>query len=262
MLLENRNAVIYGGGGSIGGAVARAFAHEGAKVYLAGRTLATLDRVAEEIGREGGVAETAQLDALDDRAVDAHADAVAEKAGGIDVSFNAIGHGDVHGARLIDMPFDDFMRPVTTALRSQFVTARAAARHMVDRGSGVIMAITATTARLAIPNVGGTGVTFDAIEGLCRQLASELGPLGIRVVWLQTTGIPEAFHDTGEAVPDYGTGRQMTPEEHVAWLRERTMLKRLTSLAEVGHMAAFLASDRAGATTASGANLTCGSVPG
>jgi len=132
---------------------------------------------------------------------------------------------------------------------------------MVKRGSGVILAITATTARLAIPNIGGTGVTFDAIESLCRQWACELGPKGIRVVWLQTTGIPEAIADTGDLSPDYGTGKRMTREEHIAWLEGKTMLNRLTSLAEVGNVAAFLASDRATAMTASAANLTCGSVP-
>lgn len=183
MLLENKNAVIYGGGGSIGGAVARAFALEGATVFLAGRTPSTLDNVAEEISAAGGRVETAQLDVLDEKAVDSHADGVAERAGGIDVSFNSIGHGDVHGAPLMEMPFEDFARPITTAMRAQFLTARAAARHMAKRGSGVILAITATTARLVVPNVGGTGVAFDAIESLCRQWARELGPLGIRVVW-------------------------------------------------------------------------------
>jgi enoyl-[acyl-carrier-protein] reductase (NADH) len=133
---------------------------------------------------------------------------------------------------------------------------------MVKQGSGVIMAITATTARHAIPQVGGTGVTFDAIESQCRQWASELGPQGIRVVWLQTTGLPEAIADI-DLFPDYGTrsGEGMTREELIAWLEGRTMLNRLTSLAEVGNTAAFMASDRASAVTASGANLTCGSVP-
>ena len=262
MLLESKIAMIYGGGGSIGGAVARSFASEGAKVFLAGRTLATLDRVAEEISAAGGAAETTQVDALDEEAVDKHADAVAEKAGGIDVSFNAIGHGDVHGAPLLDMPFDDFARPITIAMRTQFLTTRAAARHMVKRGSGVILAITATTARHAIPNVGGTGVTFDAIESLCRQWACELGPHGIRVVWLQTTGIPEAIADTGDLQPDYGTGKRMTREEHIAWMQGATMLHRLTSLSDVANVAAFMASDRASSMTASGANMTCGSVPG
>jgi 3-oxoacyl-[acyl-carrier protein] reductase len=262
MLLEHKNAVIYGGAGSVGGAVARAFAREGARVFLAGRTLATLDEVAGEIADAGGAVETAQVDALDERAVEAHADAVAGKAGGIDVSFNAIGHGDVHGAPLIEMSLEDFARPITTAMRSQFLTTKAAARHMTARGSGVIMAITATTARLAIPEVGGTGVTFDAIESLCRQWACELGRHGVRVVWLQTTGLPEALADT-DAFPGYGTGSAggMTRAELIAWQRRSALLNRLTSLAEVGNVAAFVASDQAGAMTATGANISCGQSP-
>jgi len=259
VLLEDKNAVVYGGGGRVGGAVARAFAREGARVFLAGRTLSSLEEVAGEIGAAGGTAEAAVVDAFDQRAVDEHADAVAGKAGTIDVSFNAIGHGDVHGSPLLEMPYDDFFRPIANAMRAQFLTARAAARHMVEQGSGVILAITATTARHTIPNVGGTGVTFDAIESQCRQWAAELGPKGVRVVWLQTTGLPEATQDTGEPFPDYGTG-QMTREEIIEWMRGKTMLRRLTSLADVGNMAAFVASDRAGAMTGCGANLTCGSV--
>ena len=69
MLRETKNAVIYGAGGAIGGAVARAFAWEGAKVFLAGRTLAPVDAVAREISAAGGVAETARVDALDEQAV-------------------------------------------------------------------------------------------------------------------------------------------------------------------------------------------------
>jgi NAD(P)-dependent dehydrogenase (short-subunit alcohol dehydrogenase family) len=261
VLLEHKSAVIYGGGGRVGGAVARAFAREGARVFLAGRSPAALDAVAQEISAAGGRADTASVDALDDEAVDRHADVVAEQAGGIDVSFNAISYGDVHGPPLLEMPFEDFVRPITSAMRAQFFTARAAARHMVKQGTGVIMAITANTARKAIPNVGGTGVTFDAIESLCRQWASELGPLGVRVVWLQTTGLPEAIADI-DLFPDYGTGKGMTRDELIAWLKKETMLNRLTSLAEVGNAAAFLASDGASAMTATAANLTCGSVPG
>ncbi len=179
------------------------------------------------------------------------------------MSFNAVGRDDIHGTQVIDMEFDDLARPVMIALRSQFLIARAAARHMVRRGSGVILAITATTARMAIPEVGGTGVAFDAHESLCRQLAAELGPKGVRVAWLQTTGIPEALKDTGGAFPDYGTGTGgMSGEELAAWMQRKTMLKRLTTLREVGSVAAFLASDHASAMTGSGANLTCGSVPG
>jgi 3-oxoacyl-[acyl-carrier protein] reductase len=262
MLLEHKNAVVYGAAGPVGRAVAGAFARERARVFLAGRTLATLDEVAEEIAGAGGAVETARVDALDEVAVDAHADAVAERAGGIDVAFNAIGHGAVHGVPLMEMSYEDFAGPMTTAMRTQFLTTRAVARHMTRQGSGVIMAITATTARLAIPEVGSTGVTFDAIESLCRQWACELGRHGVRVVWLQTTGLPEALADI-DVFPDYGTGSGtgMTRAELIAWLQSSTQLNRMTSLADVGNMAAFVASDRAGAMTATSANITCGQTP-
>jgi len=263
MLLEGRTAVVYGGAGRVGGAVARAFAGEGARVFLAGRTLASLEAVAGAIRAAGGSAEAAQVDALDEAAVDAHADAVVAAAGGIDVSFTAVSHGDVHGLPLLELPFEDFARPVATALRAQFLSTRAAARHMARRGSGVIMTITATTARLSIPQVGGTGVAFDAIESQCRQWACELGGHGVRVVWLQTTGLPEAIAGSDVLQPGYGTGSAaMTRDELIAWNQGKAMLGRLTTLAEVGRAAAFLASDHAAAMTAAGLNLTCGQAPG
>jgi 3-oxoacyl-[acyl-carrier protein] reductase len=261
VLLENKNAVVYGAGGAIGAAVAGAFAREGARVFLAGRTRASLDRVAGEISAAGGMAEVDEVDALDERQVEDHAAAITRKVGGLDISFNAISHADVHGSNLLDMALEDFARPITIAVRSQFLTSRAAARHMATRRRGVIMTITAATARQAIPEVGGTGVAFDALESLCRQWACELGPLGIRVVWLHTTGIPEAFPAAGGTSPAYGTGHPMTRDEHVAWMRDKTMLRRLTSLADVGNMAALIASDRAATMTAAAMNITCGAVP-
>src|SRR2546423_12087210 len=156
MLLEDKNAVVYGGGGSVGGAVARAFAREGASVFLAGRTLVTLDRVAEEISADGGAADAAEVDALDEQAVDDHADRVASEAGGIDVSFNAITHGDLHGVPLAEMAGEDFVRPGSNAMRTQFLTARAAARHMVPEGSGGSPSVTAAARRPGRPHGGGT----------------------------------------------------------------------------------------------------------
>jgi 3-oxoacyl-[acyl-carrier protein] reductase len=261
MLLEDKNAIIYGGSGSVGGAVARAFAREGARVFLAGRTLATLDEVAEEITASGGVAETAQVDALDEEAVEKHAAAVAEKAGGIDISFNAIFNDDVQGTPLAEMPFEHFARPITKAMRNQFLTARAVARHMVERGSGVILTITGGY-REAVPTIGGTVVAWAAIEAQCRQWACELGPQGVRVVWLRTTGLPETIPDTGDAVADLGTGygEGMTREEVIAGMQEETMMNRLPTLDELGKVAAFMASDQAGTMTATFANITCGAV--
>ena len=262
MLLENKNAVIYGGGGAVGGAVARAFAREGAKVFLAGRTVASLDRVAHDIRAAGGEAETAEVDALDEEATGAHADSIANKAGSIDVSVNTIGHGDVHGMPLLDMPYEDFARPVTTAMRTLFLTGRAAARHMVRQGSGVIMANVATTAHRVIPNVGGTGVAFDAIESMCRQWAAELGPHGIRAVWLLSTGIPEAMAPTNQMFPDYGTWTpSVTRDEVIALMHKESMLNRLTTLADMGNAAAFAASDLASGMTACAVNVSAGISP-
>ena len=167
MLLEDKNTIVYGGGGSVGGAVTRAFAGEGAKVFLAGRTQATVEVVAQEIRSAGGMAETAQVDALDEKAVEEHADAVAEEAGGIDISFNAIFNDDVQGKPLAEMPFEHFARPITKAMRNQFLTARAVARHMVEQGSGVILTITGSY-REAFPSIGGTVVAWAAIEAQCR----------------------------------------------------------------------------------------------
>jgi len=136
MLLEGKIAVIYGGAGSIGGAVARAFGREGARLYLAGRTRASLEEVAGEIRSAGGAAETAEVDALDENSVDEHADAVAAEAGGIEISMNVISHPYTHGTPLAEMDVDDFMAPVEVAARTTFLTARAAARHMIPKGSG------------------------------------------------------------------------------------------------------------------------------
>lgn len=193
MLLENKVAVIYGAGGSIGGAVARAFAREGASVFLAGRTRATLDKVAGEIQSNGGAAEAAVLDALDERAVDEYVDAVVGQAGYIDISFNVIGYGDVQEP-LTEIAVEDFMQPIMNAMRTQFLTSRAAARHMVGRGSGVILAFGGNGPQ-TLPGLGGFKVALDAIEGLRRQWACELGPHGIRVVTLKTGGVPESLPD-------------------------------------------------------------------
>ena len=248
MLLESKNAVIYGGGGSIAGAVARAFAREGATVHLAGRTLASLENVAEEIRSAGGVARTAQVDALDETAVDEHADAVAASAGSFDISFNLISYGDVQGTPLAEMRLGDFERPVLTAVRTMFLTSRAATRHMIRQRSGVILFFGGYGDPLPGYYLGGLQVAFGAIESLRRNLACELGPHGIRVVTLQTGGVPESM-------PESFDGREAIIRD----IEERTMLKRAATLDDVANVAAFAASDHARTMTATALNITCGS---
>jgi 3-oxoacyl-[acyl-carrier protein] reductase len=252
MLLDNKSAVIYGGGGSIGGAVARAFAREGAKVFLAGRTRATLENTAEAIRATGGAAEIAEVDALDEQAVDRHADAVAAEAGGIDISFNLVTHPHTHGTPLAEMQVDDFMAPLETAARTTFLTARAAARHMIRQRSGVILAFGGPGDRSGPMRdyyLGGTQVAFDAIETIRRQLSVELGPHGVRVVTLASGGVPESL-------PEGFDGRQAIVE----MIEGQTLLGRAATLEDVGNAAVFAASDWARTMTAAIVNVSCGAL--
>jgi 3-oxoacyl-[acyl-carrier protein] reductase len=256
MLLEDKNAVIYGAGGRIGSTVARAFARLGARIFLAGRTRQTLEAVAEDIAAIGGSAEVAEVDALDERAVGHHADAVVEEAGGIDVSFNAIWIRPVQGTPLAEMSREDFMSPIVTAAASHFLTARAAAQHMVQRGSGVILTLPTSAARLSgrdrrFHQTAGFGVACAAIEAPTMQLAGELGPRGVRVVCLRPDAIPQTWP---EGFQDQGCS------EVLAYMEGGTMLGRLPTLEVVANTAVFMASEGASAMTGTVANLTCGSI--
>jgi 3-oxoacyl-[acyl-carrier protein] reductase len=247
MLLDNKVAAIYGAGGSIGGAVARAFAREGAHVFLSGRTQASLDKVVTEIRSNGGAAEAAIVDALAGQSVDKFVDEVIKQAGQIDISFNLISYGDVQKP-LLELSVDDFIQPIMNAMRTQFLTTYAAARHMVKRQTGVIMHFGGGGPQTQ-PGLGGFKIALDAIEGLRRQWAVELGQHGIRVLTLKTGGIPESIPE------DY-------PEREniINNLLPSTLLNRAATLADVGNVAAFVASDLARTMTSTEINISCGAI--
>ncbi|MET9127032.1 SDR family oxidoreductase [Streptomyces sp. NPDC004528] len=257
MLLTDKTAVIYGAGGSIGGAVARTFAREGARVHLVGRTGETLDAVAKDITAAGGHAGTAVLDALDEAAVEAHVASL----DAVDISFNLVTRGDVQGVPLVDLPVEDFVRPVETGLRATFTTARAAARRMAEAGSGVVLTLNSGSAH-GSPMMGGTGPADAAIDTLVRNLASELGPRGLRVVGLWAAGVPETLTREKLAAVD---SRMDLDETALRGLLDRLagmrMTRRNPTLAEIAATAAFLASDRAGGITGTFVNVTGGMVP-
>jgi 3-oxoacyl-[acyl-carrier protein] reductase len=249
MLLHGKNAVIYGGGGSIGGAMARAFAREGAAVFLTGRTQASLDTVAADIRAAGGTVETAVFDALDERAIDEHADAVAARAGSLDISVNVITHGDMQGTAIDEMGVEDYLKPVVTAVRTTFLTVRAAARHMKRQGGGVILAFGGEGDPPRGYQLGGLQTAFSALEAMRRQVSAELAEHGVRFITLRSGGV-------AESIPDgYPGGDQIR-----ASLDESTLLGRTITLAEVGDIAAFVASDRARTMTAATVNVSAGSL--
>jgi NAD(P)-dependent dehydrogenase (short-subunit alcohol dehydrogenase family) len=240
MLLENKTAVIYGAGGAIGGAAARAFAREGARVFATGHD---------------------EVDALDERAVNEHLDAVVGDVGGVDISFNAIGPGaNPQRVPLTELSTDAFAQPIAFYTRSNFITATAAARHMSRRGAGVILTLTAVPGRMPARLIGGAAAAWGAVEAFTRALALEIGPAGIRVVCLRAHAIPETpLIEQNFATAAAATGA--TPAELQALLEQNTtLLKRLPTLAEVADTAAFLASDGAGAMTATVVNVSAGNV--
>ena len=259
MMLKEKVAVIYGAGGAIGGAVAQAFAREGAAVFLTGSHLPPVELVAKQIVADGGSAEAAEVDALDEQAVDDHLRVVAEEAGSVDISFNAVGihNAEILGTPLTDLDVDRFLLPVTGYVRSYFLTARLGARRMVPKGSGVIMTVTATHAREGLPLVGGYGPAQAAKEALTRDLSVELAPHGIRVVGIRPQAMPEtrtirdAFEPRAKAIG-------MTWDQWLEVLAGRTHPRRLMSLDEMANVAAFMASDRASGMTGTTVNLTMG----
>jgi NAD(P)-dependent dehydrogenase (short-subunit alcohol dehydrogenase family) len=260
MMLKDKVAVIYGAGGAIGGAVARAFAGEGARLFLTGRQRAPVEAVAKEINSAGGSAEAAEVDALDEQAIDKHLQSVIDKAGRVDISFNAIGiPNPKNRPPLVELDVEQFFLPIATYTRSYFLTARLAARRMVPNKSGVIMVPTATLSRTGTPFVGGGGPAMAAEEALTRDLSAELAPQGIRVVGLRPQGIPET-NRIKEGFAAYSKASGMTWEQYQNLLASRTHPRRLSTLAELANVAIFMASDRASGMTGTTVNLTMGSL--
>jgi 3-oxoacyl-[acyl-carrier protein] reductase len=259
--LQDKRAVVHGAGGAIGGAVARAFAGAGAKVFLAGRTRARLDAVARDIVAAGGFAEVAVVDALDEKAMLHHADGVAAQAGGIDIAFNAVGVLHVQGRPLSALSLEDYFLPVQTYTRSNFLTAKAVAPHMAKQGGGVIISVSTPASRLPGPGYLGHAVACAGVEALTRHMAGELAAFNIRSVCIRSHAIPEAAaagSHSHEVFRPVAESMGMTVEQMLAGKPPGLLVKRLPSLDQMASTAVFIASDHAGAMTGAVVNLSGG----
>jgi NAD(P)-dependent dehydrogenase (short-subunit alcohol dehydrogenase family) len=259
MLLRNKTAVIYAAAGGTGRAISHAFAREGAHVFLTGRSRTRLEPLAREIAAAGGRAAWAEVDALDEPAIESHLDRVLAETGAVDISYNAIGlpQPGLQGRPLFELPVENFLLPVTTYARSHFLTARAAVRRMLPRRSGVILLHTPEPARSGAPLVGGMGLAWAGLEALTRDLAAEYGASGVRPVCLRTTGLPET--DTIATV--YGlhaASAGVTREQFQSLMESMTHHKRSTTLAELAAAAVFAASDLGSGFVGTVMNLTAG----
>ena len=262
MLLDDKVVLIHGGGGAIGAAAAKVFAREGARVFLAGRDLSRLHAAAGAARTKGAEVSVAVVDAMDQEAVDDHVDAVVAEAGRIDVALNTVGFDHVQGLTIQQINVEDFLYPVTQYLRTNFVTAKAAARHMTAQGGGVILTISTPGARLAGPGIAGNAAQSAGLEGLSRALAGELGPAGIRVVCVRPHALRDASDSsyTGGMFARIAAGNGLSLEQWLAGAASTTLLGHLPSLLDVAEYLAFAASDRAASMTGVVANLSAGAL--
>jgi NAD(P)-dependent dehydrogenase (short-subunit alcohol dehydrogenase family) len=256
--LHGKRALVFGAGGSIGAAVAKEFAAEGAQVFISGRNAASLEDVTRQIATAGGKAHSAVVDALDENAVINYVDGVVAEAGGIDIEFNAIGPGPIeygNGKHAVDLGVDEYMVPLETIVKSRFITARIAARQMIKQGSGVIIGLTGSPARGHVAGGTAIGTAFGAIETFLENLAFELGPRGVRAVCLRTTANTDS-----NAIR--GTARAMNvPEDQLfAMLANLNFLKAPAKVVDTAKAAALIASDRFRLLTGTVVNSTAGAA--
>ena len=253
MLLANKHAIIYGAGGSLGGAVAIALAAAGAAVYLTGRNRTSVQAIAEKITEAGGKADVDVVDGYDEKAINDHI----QKIGRVDISFNAVGVDVKQGAPLVDFSMDEYVVPITKTMQTRFLTAKAAGRRMIQQGSGVILSLTATPGGIGYPYTGGFAAACAAVESLSRNLASELGVYGIRVVNIRSGGSPDSrvFKEALDSNPEVMKTVLQT-------MRSDTMLKKMPVMADIANTAVFLASDLAAGITGVTVDVTVGTTAG
>jgi 3-oxoacyl-[acyl-carrier protein] reductase len=260
--LEGKIAVILGAGGEVGAAVAKEFAAQGARLFLSGRTESRVQAVADAISADGRTAAAAELDALDEDAVNRHVDQVVATAGRIDIVFNAMGPQPTeygNATSTMDLPVEKFMLPVTRIVASQFITARSAARHMVREGSGALIFLSATVSRGVSPNTSAIGTAYGAVESMTRSLAVELGPLGVRVACVRSMGMAETR--TMQQTYEMGGEAMGVPKEKMAEIiTSKALLRRSPSLVDTAKLISFLASDEARAITGAIVNSSSGQI--
>lgn len=265
MLLKNKVAVIFGGSGAIGSAVARNMAREGARVYLVARGQEKLDRVAHEIRAAAGTVDTALIDVLDEQSMRAQVAELASRSGGFDIVVNATGFIHDQGKEVAELTLDEFMQGIRPFLTAQFTIAKAVTPHMGGQRAGVILSVVAPAGAMAIAGHSGHIVGCAGAEAFVKALAAELAPRNIRVISIRSHAIVDAVQAgsyTGEIFAAKAQEMGLTTEEWLGGAAQSTMLKRLPTLADISALMSFLASDNASAMTATIVNMTAGATTG
>jgi len=261
-ILNGKHAAVFGAGGSIGAAVAREFASEGAEVFLAGRTRASVEAVAKEIAATGGRAHAVAIDSTDDIAVNQFIDDIVKAAGKIDIAIDFAGplakeYGN--GKMAVDLPVEEFMVPLTTMVRSRFITARAAARQMIKQHSGVIILVTGSPARPHVPGATAIGAAFGAMENLVANLAFEVSHFGVRAVCLRTLANTDS-RSIQDTMSFLAGQLNITKDQAMAQIAQSNFLRVPATVQDTANAAVLIASARARMLTGTVVNATAGAA--
>jgi NAD(P)-dependent dehydrogenase (short-subunit alcohol dehydrogenase family) len=244
--LKDKVAVVFAASGEIAGAVARAFSQHGAKVYVTARDLNAVTALAREIKANGGNAEAAKVDALNEAEIDGFLKQVVSDNGKLDIVFNGIGisYSEMGGRPPTTVAtFEQFMAPMEKICGSQFLTSRVAAKYMLQiQSEGTILLLTAALSRSKLPNLAGITAASAAVEGLTRVMAAEWGGDGIKVICICPGAIMETKRISGWI--DASAKQLGIPSEQiVAQYKGFDILKATPTLKQLGETAAFLASE-------------------
>lgn len=265
MLLKDKVVVIFGGSGAIGSAVAQVMAREGARVYLGARNQEKLNRAADEVRKSGGTVGTFLIDVLNEQTMSEQVTHLARQTGGFDVVVNATGFMHDQGKELAELSLAEFMQGITPFLSAQFTVSKAVSPHMGGERAGVILSVVAPAGSMAISGHLGHIVGCAGTEAFTKALASELAPKNIRVVCVRSHAISDAVKAgsyTKEIFEPKAQAMGLSVEQWVGGAAQSTMLKRLPTLSQIAELMTFLASESAGAMTATVVNMTAGTTIG
>lgn len=263
MLLKGKVAVIFGGSGAIGTAIAKVFIREGARVYLCARDFNKLQNIATKLHQLGGVVHTVNVDVLDSQSINNTVTQIAQDTGGLDLVINATSFIHNQGKEILELNLDEFVGGINPFLTAQFNISKAVVPYMGGDRGGTIISIVAPSARMAIPGHLGHIVGCAGVEAFIKALASELGPKNIRVLGVRSHAIVDAIQAGSYTRELFESKAQAMGLSIGQWLEgaaQGTMLKRLPTLSQVAETVAFLASEHANSMTATVVNMTAGAI--